>query len=391
MSRTRLTREGWYYLVVLSFLVVSGSMRQINLILAMAGMMVGVLYFNWRGVRSMLRHFEIRRRLPETIVAGQPLVVELSAASPHSCNAVVVADCIRVKGDDSALGLARGLALFAKITAGQATRGEYRVVFGERGPVQFGPIWATTRFPFGLVSRQVQLRAKDELLVLPRLGRMTGRWNQRARTLDYATRQPLRSQGAADGDFYGLRDWQPGDSRRLIHWRTSARRGGLMVRQFEQPPNENLTLLVDLWQPAGEAEQESGRERVELAIRFAATAVAEACRRGGSMLTVVVAGRETARFSGGGCKMLARDILRHLALVEAYSEPNGQAKNGPNGETAGDRLRELFDRAAERSRAASPIVLVTTRPIQAAPARALCLRAGSEAFFQFFEDGDHSF
>ena len=329
MSRTRLTREGWYYLVVLAFLVVSGSMRQINLILAMAGMMVGVLYFNWRGVRTMFRNLEIRRRLPETIGAGQPLVVELSAASPHPCNAVVVVDGIRVKGDDSASagGQARGLAMFPRIPAGRATRGEYRVVFAERGPVQFGPIWATTRFPFGLVSRRVQLKARDELLVLPRIGRMTPLWTRRARTVDYASRQPLRRHGVADGDFYGLRDWQPGDSRRLIHWRTSARRGGLMVRQFEQPPNENLTLLVDLWQPAdgaGESERSAGRERVELAIRFAATAVAEACRRGGSTLTVVIAGREVVRFSGGGGKMLARDILRHLAVVEAYGEANGE-------------------------------------------------------------------
>ena len=43
----------------------------------MAGMMVGVLYFNWRAVRAMFRHFEIRRRLPEMIGAGEPLVVDI--------------------------------------------------------------------------------------------------------------------------------------------------------------------------------------------------------------------------------------------------------------------------------------------------------------------------
>ena len=83
--------------------------------------------------------------------------------------------------------------------------------------------------------RSVRLRRSSRLLVLPRLGRMTNRWAHLAQAIDYGSQQAAGRQRPADGEFYGLRDWQPGDSRRLIHWRTSARRGGLMVRQFEQP------------------------------------------------------------------------------------------------------------------------------------------------------------
>ena len=41
--------------------------------------------------------------------------------------------------------------------------------------------------------------------------------------------------------------FRPGDSRRHIHWRTTARRGTLMVREFEDWPSDNLILLVDPW------------------------------------------------------------------------------------------------------------------------------------------------
>ncbi len=377
MSRTRLTREGWYYLILLLCIAVNGSIKQVNLMLVIAGMMVGALYFNWHGVRSMLRKLRIRRRLPESVEAGETLVVELLAASPITCMAVIVEDAIRAQADAHRNGQPHGLVAFPRIAGGQTTRGEYRVVFDERGQYEFGPLWATTRHPFGLVSRRVRLTEKSRLLVLPRLGRMTARWSRRAQAVDYGSHRPVRRPGVAEGDFFGLRDWQAGDSRRLIHWRTSARRGGLMVRQFEQPQNESLTLLVELWQPETlKSEHAVERERIELAIRFAATAVVEACRRGGSSLTVITAGRKIETFAGGGSKALARDILRHLALVAAGSD---------------DRRAELLERGAEARKAGGRVVLVTTRPESpagngdAGSARMLCLSAGSEEFFQYFQ------
>ncbi len=255
---------------------------------------------------------------------------------------------------------------------------EYQVTFDERGRYEFGPFWAVTRHPFGLVARSVRLRRSSRLLVLPRLGRMTNRWAHLAQAIDYSSQKAAGRQRPADGEFYGLRDWQSGDSRRLIHWRTSARRGGLMVRQFEQPRSENLTLLVELWQPVEPSAAD--RERVELAVRFAATATVEACRRGGSQLRVVTAGREQVSHQGGASKSLARDILAHLAVAEA---------------TANNRLDELIDAVADSRPAAGQLVLVTTHPTlpdpsalqisgQRTAARIVALVAGSPEFFQYF-------
>ena len=51
-----------------------------------------------------------------------------------------------------------------------------------------------------------------------------------------------RRHPAAQTDFHGLRTFQPADSPRWIHWRTSARRGELMVKEFEETPTDNLIL-----------------------------------------------------------------------------------------------------------------------------------------------------
>src|SRR5436309_15670587 len=96
--RSRLTREGFYYVIVMAFVVIRGSMKEINLMFVVAGMMAGALYFDWWSGRMMLRRLKIRRRLPESIAAGETLVVELEATSPNRCTAVEVEEHLPLSG-----------------------------------------------------------------------------------------------------------------------------------------------------------------------------------------------------------------------------------------------------------------------------------------------------
>ncbi len=384
MFPTRLTREGWYFTIVLAFIVVAGSMREINLMLILAGMMVGVLYFNWRGARSMLRRLQVHRRLPESIHAGEMLTVELEATSPSRSLAVVVQDTARPHGAgrDAAV---LPIAVFPQVPAKQAVGSQYRLTLERRGQYDFGPLRISTRYPFGLMVRTIRQPERGRLLVLPRLGRLTAQWNQLAQTPDFGSRRAARRQGQTEGDFYGLRDWRAGDSRRLIHWRTSARRGGLMVRQFERPWSVNLTLLLELWQPENPGSDD--RRRVELAVAMAATVAVDACRRGESQLLVIVGGQGPVVAHGGGAsRSLAREILGKLAVAEASSS---------------DRLAELLERGADEAPPGGRTVLLTTRPAAMDPAarlaaattadgglvaqRVVVLPAGSAEFERYFQ------
>jgi hypothetical protein len=47
-------------------------------------------------------------------------------------------------------------------------------------------------------------------------------------------------------DFYGVRDYQPGDLPNRIHWRSSARRGALVVREYERPTRPGPVIVIDL-------------------------------------------------------------------------------------------------------------------------------------------------
>ena len=76
--RAWLTREGWYYLAVLAFIIGGAVLRSINLLVVLAGMMIGPLLFNWRLVMASLMGLAVRRQLPAQVVAGDLLTVEIT-------------------------------------------------------------------------------------------------------------------------------------------------------------------------------------------------------------------------------------------------------------------------------------------------------------------------
>ena len=128
---------------MLALVLVRASMKDINLMLAFAGMMVGALYFNWFALRMMFRRLSIRRRLPESVAAGDVAVIEMEATGPHRATAVEIEDSFQLAGSRRREDRGSGFApSFHKSLRGQPARAEYRVRFGRRGRYEFGPIRA---------------------------------------------------------------------------------------------------------------------------------------------------------------------------------------------------------------------------------------------------------
>ncbi len=329
--------EGWYYLVVLGFVLGGALLRNMNLLLVLFGMMASPLVLNWRLVRATLARLEVRRKLPKSVSAGELLVVELEAVNPRrrlGSWAVAAEDVIgREGGGDPQVEIAASV-LFSHVPAGQSRRETYRGRLMQRGRYRFGPLRISTRFPFGLVRMSTTLDQPQTLLVQPRLGRLTRRWQRLHLSADVGASRVQRKQGLLEGDFYGLRDWRTGDSRRWIHWRTSARRQVPAVRQFEQRRNQDLALIVELWQPAEPKARD--RENVELAVSFAASIVSDLCRRGGRSLWVGLAAAAPRHDHGPASLGLARGAGiagRRRRHVEQIACPGSSAppwmRSGP--------------------------------------------------------------
>jgi uncharacterized protein (DUF58 family) len=348
--QTTLCREGWYYLAITAVVLGGAVIKEVNLLLILAGFLLGPLLLNWRLVRTNLRGLRVQRKLPPALCAGDPLSVGLHVSNdrPRPASwAVVVEDQIGRESSNrhnhSRLHLTPcpGVA-FPYVPGGESRREAYRGRLVERGCYQFGPLRLSTRFPFGLFSRTIAIGEVERLIVLPRLGRLTAGW--KTRRLDAFVADRRHGQAGCEGDFYGVRGWHSGDGRRLVHWRSSARLGKLVVRQFEQPRNRDVAVVLDLWQP--DAPTPKHLENVELAVSFAATVLADLCRKGGSNAYLALNTTGPECVGGPASPALLQGLMERLAVVEA---------------SARDVLPALLAHALERIAAGTEIVLVCTR------------------------------
>lgn len=336
--RAWLSKEGVYFLGVLAFIIGGAVLRSFNLLVVLAGMMIAALLLNWRIVMATLRGLAVERKLPAHVTAGELLTVELKVHNTRrSLGAwlVTVEDWVERLGETPPASRARqswwpsirallgwnrvrGEALATEIAAGSAATATYRLTLARRGRYRFGPLRVSTRFPLGLVWGHFTLEDWAELIVAPRIGRLSRQWVAllEAELAGDQRRHPQR--GVAEGDYYGLRPWQSGDSTRWIHWRSTAKLGRPTVLQFERQRNRDVALILDPWLPENPAPQDVGQ--LELAVSLAATAVVDLTTRGQSRLVFAVAGPSPEVRSGPASPLFCEELLRELATLRGAAE-----------------------------------------------------------------------
>jgi uncharacterized protein (DUF58 family) len=201
-----------------------------------------------------------------------------------------------------------------------------------------------------------------------------------------------RNQGPVEGDFYGLRDWRSGDSRRWIHWRSSAKRQELLVRQFEQHRSQDFVVLLDLFQRPGALSENHAERLVETAISFVATVLSEHCRRGGGRLTLGLAGTNPRLMRGTASSAWLDEALELLAEAAPTNrdELTGLLPEALSRTSLGDRVMivslcptDLFD--AERF----PHI-DSDDPLRASLRQAIVLDVSQPSFADVFRYGDET-
>jgi len=218
-------------------------------------------------------------------------------------------------------GAPRGPALAAGRVGGEHLRAATGLVprSGWRHPVDLaamrrGPVGAQawvveSSDPVGMFRSR---RASDDAevaLVLPRFASLARR--PHARELEASVAAPRAGSGT---ELFGVREYRPGDSLRRIHWRSSARRGELVVREYEPPGVQTLGIFCDP-NPADAA----------VADQIARLAASEAwdCLRGGGR--VMLWGPGLAPTASAE----ARSLWAALEWLARYPAVSGQAADAP--------------------------------------------------------------
>jgi uncharacterized protein (DUF58 family) len=111
-----------------------------------------------------------------------------------------------------------------------------------RGVYDVGPVTYEKTDPVGLVTRHFETGPTLELLVAPQVTDLSVFAGGLTNDLDGATSQQLSMSDLA---FHALREYVPGDDLRHVHWRSSAKAGELLVRQYHETRRGHVTVLVD--------------------------------------------------------------------------------------------------------------------------------------------------
>jgi len=331
------------YLAIMFTLFLGAMMGRNNMLLLVFGLMAGPSVINGSVTFNMLKGMKALRRLPSRAMAGEIFSVDLQLSNRKqlfSSWMMIVRDRVTNGTDDLSAEV-----LFTRVPPRSDRSSAYQARLLSRGRYEFGPIQVVCRHPLGLMERSIVVDKQEDLIVYPQLGRLTTLWRQQTSDSSELGDRPQSRKGGFDDEFHSLREYRGGDNPRAIHWRTSARRNALMVREFHQARDQDLLIVLDLWQPARPSAEDLAR--VELAISFAATLCVEQCRhRGESELVLGISGEENSLWEGPGNTASIDVILERLALADAGSSV---------------QLKETITAGLEHSRPHSQRLLITTR------------------------------
>jgi uncharacterized protein (DUF58 family) len=221
----------------------------------------------------------------------------------------------RILGIKAEVPVGNGLAelVLPSVAKGSSFQQEFSIPAARRGVYRVGPIRTVRADPVGLVRRELVWTEVEELVVHPRTIAIPSTSTGFIRDLEGNATRDLTSSDVA---FHALREYAPGDERRYIHWKSTAKTGTYMVRQFEQTRRSHLVVALSL-----ASADYAGDEEFELAVSVAGSLGVRAIRdvRNVSVVTSV----ETPEFAKRKTLAVKRlstltrqRLLDDLAVVE---------------------------------------------------------------------------
>jgi len=267
-----------------------------NLLCLLLGAMLGFIALSGWLSEQALRGLEVRRRTPQGVTVGKTLRIVYHVINGKRRFPTLA---VHLLEDDLP-----GAAFIGRLDAGEAITVRSENHFIRRGIYPLNALTLSTAFPFGFFTKERDITLPGELVIWPRADRPValpappgGRNRPRYSDTSGVTL-------GAGGEFRGLREYRVGDDPRDLHWRSTARTGEPVMREYDQDSADTIWICLDTRDEPG--------DRAEDAVETAASLAARAFQEGRRFALVTPAGYVGA---GTGSGQLER-ILDVLARVD---------------------------------------------------------------------------
>lgn len=228
------------FVVLAAFTLILGVLFRSTLMLSLAEAMIALLVLCWIAGRLTLPGIRVTRQYTERAFEDDEVTVRLRVENRGWLPAYMLEVHDRFTAD----------SIPARSAVVQWLRGANTVRYSGRcsrgrGTWAFGPMEVTISDALGLFRFRRAIPTDERLIVYPRPFPI--------QRLDIETLMHRVFSGTDEvarpghsTNFYGLREWRPGEPLRRIHWRASARRDRPLLKEFEAPSHTEVTVFLDL-------------------------------------------------------------------------------------------------------------------------------------------------
>jgi uncharacterized protein (DUF58 family) len=202
------------------------------------------------------------------------------------------------------------------LRAGEGTSLAYTFQ-AERGSFSWETLQARLSDPFGLVETSLDLDAASQVQVHPELNKFRPLPLRPQRTLPSAGSIPAR-KGGCGTDFWGVREYHPGDPLRRLDWRLTARHPRkFFTKEFEQEEIADIGLILDARR---KTDLRAGEDSLFEHSARAAASLAEVFLRQGNRVSLLVYGKPMVTLFPGYGKLQLSQVLHTLARTTTESD-----------------------------------------------------------------------
>jgi uncharacterized protein (DUF58 family) len=241
------TRRATTLIATTLLLYFFANQTQVGWLYVLSALLAGVLLASWSIHLAALRGLQADRHVgggPDgELYEGDEIAIQLRLHNTRGYTAaqIVVTEQCPLAAPDS---LYRAVDVFVPTIAGKnSTAFDYDIIVDRRGVYGFPPIKLVTRVPFGFFKQKRQLTIPTRVLVYPEVRKLE-HLSLFDRQLDQRFAQARAGLGS---EVIGIRVYQTGDSPRHIHWRSVARTGQLISKEFVEETQQGLALVLDLF------------------------------------------------------------------------------------------------------------------------------------------------
>jgi uncharacterized protein (DUF58 family) len=318
------TRDGWWCLLVAVGLGVAAINTGNNLLYLLVSALLALIVVSGILSEQSMRGLDLTGVAPDEIYAGQPALLGATIANRKSWFTSYSVTVELLAPEARALESTSRVIYVRRVEAGRERLVTWEETLLRRGRHRLTGVRITTRFPFGLFVKAARPALTDEVVVFPAVHPVSA---ESLRRLGESGEASARRRGRGN-DLYNLRGYRAGDDPRFIHWRSSAKTEGLLVRELEADTSQNTRLVL-----VGRGRR--GAEALERGLSEAASLAVALVRAGAG---VELAGPDCEVPLGHGRAHLRR-MLTALALYD--TETPGAVPVPPSGAEARRSHRPL--------------------------------------------------